>query len=184
MSLNFYSEIDSLQVTNKDEVVIKIKTSGSNLDKQIDELRTLKNDGAVRIMIESAVVHYTVQKDIETGEDVTTYEKDTNGVWQSKPNGQSALNLGLDQVINQDEDITADIVDKFLIQEKYENESGFNVRQALLKISDGFTFDDIAKDMKLKNTTELVKKLNEARMQYAPMARVWFEESNKQRKAE
>lgn len=41
MSLNFYSEIDSLQVTNKDEVVIKIKTSGSNLDKQIDELRTL-----------------------------------------------------------------------------------------------------------------------------------------------
>ena len=38
--------------------------------------------------------------------------------------------------------------------------------------------------MKLKNTTELVKKLNEARMQYAPMARVWFEESNKQRKAE
>lgn len=99
MSLNFYSEIDSLQVTNKDEVVIKIKTSGSNLDKQIDELRTLKNDGAVRIMIESAIVHYTVQKDIETGEDVTTYEKDTNGVWQSKPNGQSALNLGLDQVI-------------------------------------------------------------------------------------
>lgn len=42
MSLNFYSEIDSLQVTNKDEVVIKIKTSGSNLDKQIDELRMLK----------------------------------------------------------------------------------------------------------------------------------------------
>ena len=39
MSLNFYSEIDSLQVTNKDEVVIKIKTSGSNLDKQIDELQ-------------------------------------------------------------------------------------------------------------------------------------------------
>lgn len=74
MSLNFYSEIDSLQVTNKDEVVIKIKTSGSNLDKQIDELRTLKNDGAVRIMIESAIVHYTVQKDIETGEDVTTNE--------------------------------------------------------------------------------------------------------------
>lgn len=94
------------------------------------------------------------------------------------------MNLGLDQVINQDEDITADIVDKFLIQEKYENESGFNVRQALLKISDGFTFDDIAKDMKLKNTTELVKKLNEVRMQYAPMARAWFEESNKQRKAE
>lgn len=74
MSLNFYSEIDSLQVTNKDEVVIKIKTSGSNLDKQIDELRTLKNDGAVRIMIESAIVAWARETG-KSGKEVTSFQE-------------------------------------------------------------------------------------------------------------
>ncbi|WP_298490949.1 DNA primase [uncultured Lactobacillus sp.] len=149
MSLEFYAGIDNFKVDAKGNISITEKLAGSALKNKLDELQKLKADGVVRVTIESAVTRYTEKIDAETLEPVEYYERE--------------------------EEITADVVDKFLLTEKYELKSDFDPKKVLIRIAEGYTFDEIASELKAESASELIKKLNEARIEYAGMAKAWDE---------
>ncbi len=130
MSLEFYAGIDNFKVDAKGNITITEKLAGSGLLNQLDELQKLKLDGVVRFTIESAVTRYTQKVDAETLEPVEYYERDTSGTWTTVQNEQLSLDVGEDQVIEHEAEITADIIDSFLLTEKYELKSDFNPRKA------------------------------------------------------
>ncbi|WGN89793.1 DNA primase [Ligilactobacillus faecis] len=173
MSLNFYADIDNFKVDSKGNVSITVKLEGWGLNNQLDNLSKLKEDGRAKITIESAITHYKRTVDAETLEPVEFFEKDGNGVWTSVKNEQLSLEVGGEQTIEQDEEITADIVDKFLLIENYEIKGDFEPRKTLAMLSEGYSFDEIATALKFESTTELINKLNEARVEYAAMAKAW-----------
>lgn len=175
MSLEFYAGIDNFKVDAKGNITITEKLAGSGLLNQLDELQKLKLDGVVRFTIESAVTRYTQKVDAETLEPVEYYERDTAGTWTIVQNEQLSLDVGEDQVIEREEEITADVVDKFLLTEKYELKSDFDPKKVLIRIAEGYTFDEIASELKSESASELIKKLNEARIEYAGMAKAWNE---------
>lgn len=45
----------------------------------------------------------------------------------------------------------------------------------MIRIAEGYTFDEIASELKAESASELIKKLNEARIEYAGMAKAWYE---------
>lgn len=175
MSLEFYAGIDNFKVDAKGNISITEKLAGSALRNKLDELQKLKSDGVVRVTLESAVTRYTEKLDAETLEPIEYYERDTQGAWITVENEQTALDVGEGQTIEREEEITADIVDKFLLIEKYELKSDFDPKKALIRIVEGYTFDEIASELKFESTTELIEKLNEARIEYAGMAKAWYE---------
>lgn len=175
MSLEFYAGIDNFKVDAKGNISITEKLAGSALKNKLDELQKLKADGVVRVTIESAVTRYTQKVDAETLEPVEYYERDTTGTWTTVQNEQLSLDVGEDQVIEREEEITADVVDKFLLTEKYELKSDFDPKKVLIRIAEGYTFDEIASELKAESASELIKKLNEARIEYAGMAKAWDE---------
>ena len=162
MSLEFYAGIDNFKVDAKGNISITEKLAGSALKNKLDELQKLKADGVVRVTIESAVTRYTEKIDAETLEPVEYYE-------------QTSLDVGEEQTIEREEEITADVVDKFLLTEKYELKSDFDPKKVLIRIAEGYTFDEIASELKAESASELIKKLNEARIEYAGMAKAWYE---------
>lgn len=175
ISLEFYAGIDNFKVDAKGNISITEKLAGSALKNKLDELQKLKADGVVRVTIESAVTRYTQKVDAETLEPVEYYERDTTGTWTTVQNEQLSLDVGEDQVIEREEEITADVVDKFLLTEKYELKSDFDPKKVLIRIAEGYTFDEIASELKAESASELIKKLNEARIEYAGMAKAWDE---------
>lgn len=175
MSLEFYAGIDNFKVDAKGNITITEKLAGSGLLNQLDELQKLKLDGVVRFTIESAVTRYTQKVDAETLEPVEYYERDTAGTWTTVQNEQLSLDVGEDQVIEHEEEITADIIDRFLLTEKYELKSDFNPRKVLVRMAEGYSFDEIAKELNFESASDLLKKLNEARIEYAGMAKTWYE---------
>ena len=142
---------------------------------QLDELQKLKQDGVVRFTIESAVTRYTQRVDAETLEPVEYYERDIKGVWTTVENEQTSLDVGEEQTIEREEEITADVVDKFLLTEKYELKSEFDPRKVLVRVAEGYSFDEIAKELDFESASDLLQKLNEARVEYAGMAKAWYE---------
>ena len=175
MSLEFYANIDNFKVDAKGNISITEKLAGSALKNKLDELQKLKADGVVRVTIESAVIRYTEKFDAETLEPVEYYERDIKGVWTTVENEQTSLDVGEEQTIEREEDITADVVDKFLLTEKYELKSDFDPKKILIRIAEGYTFDEIASELKAESASELIKKLNEARIEYAGIAKAWYE---------
>ncbi|MHB9953020.1 DNA primase [Ligilactobacillus murinus] len=175
MSLEFYAGIDNFKVDAKGNISITEKLAGSALKNKLDELQKLKADGVVRVTIESAVTRYTQKVDAETLEPVEYYERDTTGTWTTVQNEQLSLDVGEDQVIEREEEITADIIDSFLLTEKYELKSEFNPRKVLVRVAEGYSFDEIAKELDFESASDLLKKLNEARVEYAGMAKAWYE---------
>ena len=175
MSLEFYAGIDNFKVDAKGNISITEKLAGSALKNKLDELQKLKADGVVRVTIESAVTRYTEKIDAETLEPVEYYERDIKGVWTTVENEQTSLDVGEEQTIEREEEITADVVDKFLLTEKYELKSDFDPKKVLIRIAEGYTFDEIASELKAESASELIKKLNEARIEYAGMAKAWSE---------
>lgn len=175
MSLEFYAGIDNFKVDAKGNITITEKLAGSALKNKLDELQKLKADGVVRVTIESAVTRYTQKIDAETLEPVEYYERDTAGTWTTVQNEQLSLDVGEDQVIEREEEITADVVDKFLLTEKYELKSEFNPRKVLVRVAEGYSFDEIAKELDFESASDLLQKLNEARVEYAGMAKAWDE---------
>ncbi|KZU92903.1 hypothetical protein A1D15_2047 [Lactiplantibacillus plantarum] len=73
------------------------------------------------------------------------------------------------------ETITADIVDRFLMNENYDYKlnSKFNPRKALVMISEGYSFDEVAKAQNF-TTTKMLDELNAARDKFAPYAAAWW----------
>ncbi len=175
MSLEFYADIDNFKVDAKGNISITEKLAGSALKNKLDELQKLKADGIVRVTIESAVIRYTEKIDAETLEPVEYYERDIKGVWTTVENEQTSLDVGEEQTIEREEEITADVVDKFLLTEKYEFKSDFDPKKILIRFAEGYTFDEIASELKAESASELIKKLNEARIEYAGMAKAWYE---------
>lgn len=175
MSLEFYAGIDNFKVDAKGNITITEKLAGSALLNQLDELQHLKQDGVVRFTIESAVTRYKEKIDAETLEPIEYYERDTAGTWTTVQNEQLSLDIGEEQVIEREKEITADIIDQFLLTEKYELKSDFNPRKVLVRMAEGYSFDEIASELKAESASELIKKLNEARIEYAGMAKAWNE---------
>jgi len=178
MNLNFYAEIDSFKNDNKDNTSITLKAQGPSLDHALDKLRDLKNDSVVRIVIESAKIHYSKTEDLETGEDTVIYERDDGGTWQAIE--QEPTSLTLDGVPDTSEavcEITADVVDDFLLTQKYpvDPKAKFKPTKALVLIAEGYSLSEVAEKLKLSVTTMLTR-LNQAREDYAPYAAAWRKE--------
>ncbi|WP_261809539.1 DNA primase [Levilactobacillus humaensis] len=174
MSLNFYAEIDSFKNDSKDNTSITLKAQGGSLDHSLDKLRELKNDSVVRIVVESAKVHYFETTDVETGASLVEYDQDEEGVWQAVTS-DSTLDLdGVDTTVENQKDVTADVVDTFLLTQKYplDPKAKFKPAQPLAMIAEGYGMDEVADKMKL-TTSDLIVKLNQSREEFAPYAVAW-----------
>lgn len=177
MSLNFYAGIDSFKNDNKDNTAITLKVGEGGLDNLLDKLRELKSDEVVNITIESARIHYDKITDAETGQSMYYYSRNNEGVWEEHQTDDTHLELeGVDNTLTNPEVITADIVDRFLMNENYEYkpESKFNPRKALVMISEGYSFDEVAKSQSF-TTTKMLDELNMARDKFAPYAATWWQ---------
>ncbi|MFT8526114.1 MAG: DNA primase [Lentilactobacillus hilgardii] len=185
MSLNFYASIDNFRNDSKDNIGITLKTGGSSLDHSLDKLRKLKNDQVVHITIESAQISYQSETDIETGDAVVMYQKNANGVWQPFKQESNDLDLGMPNTQQEEKEITADIVDNFLITQKYDYrpESGFEPKKCLGLFAEGFNYDEVAKKMGT-SVTEMLSELNKARGHFAPYAAAWVKAVNDAKKNE
>lgn len=185
MSLNFYASIDSFKNDNKDNTSITLKTGGTSLDHQLDTLRSLKNDQVVHITFEYAQIHYKADVDVETNKPNKVYEKDANGVWHEKQVENTNLDLdGIENTVSADFEVTADVVDSFLLSQKYEYQAGDGldpqrVLKILDKMAEGYDFDEIAKEIDM-SVTEMLDLLNKTRQFFAPWAAAW----QKQKEAE
>lgn len=178
MSLNFYASIDSFKNDNKDNTAITLKTGGASLDHQLDTLRTLKNDQVVHITFESAQIHYKENVDVETRKPATAYERDANGIWQATKIEDTTLDLdGVENTVSADFEVTADIVDNFLLSQKYvyDQDGEFKPLPILNKMAEGYDFDEIAKEADM-GVTEMLDRLNKARQYFAPYAVAWMAE--------
>lgn len=176
MSLNFYAGIDSFKNDNKDNTAITLKVGEGGLDNLLDKLRELKSDAVVNITIESARIHYDKITDAETGQSMYYYSRNDEGVWEEHQTDDTHLELeGVDNTLTNPEAITADIVDRFLMNENYEYKpkSRFNPRKALVMISEGYSFDEVAKAQNV-TTTKMLDELNAARDKFAPYAATWW----------
>lgn len=176
MSLNFYGEIDSISIDNKENVVVKIKAGTSQLGKSLVELNDLKERADVSILLESAELSFKQQNDIETGESRFTYAPDENGVWQRTEMEQTSLDVGGSNYQDQKVIISARDVDQFLLAEKIDYPD-FDVKSVLYKVSGGYEFDEIAKSMKM-STIAMLNELNKARDKFAPYAAAWITQVN------
>jgi len=177
MSLNFYAGIDSFKNDNKDNTAITLKVGEGGLDNLLDKLRELKSDEVVNITIESARIHYDKITDAETGQSVYYYCRNDEGVWEEHQTDDTHLALeGVDNTVTIAETITADIVARFLMNENYDYKpkSKFNPRKALVMISEGYSFDEVAKGQSF-TTTKMLDELNKARDKFAPFAAAWWE---------
>lgn len=45
----------------------------------------------------------------------------------------------------------------------------------MIRIAEGYSFDEIAKELDFESASDLLQKLNEARVEYAGMAKAWYE---------
>lgn len=172
MSLNFYGTINSISIDNKDNVVIKIKTGTDVLGKKLVELNELKQQIDVSILLESAELSYTEQADIETNQSRYDYHQDENGVWQRAEVEQTALNIdGQNNYQDKQVVISAKDVDHFLLTQNVDYPE-FDVRKVLAEVSEGYEFDEIAKNMSM-TTIAMLNELNKARDKFAPYAYAW-----------
>lgn len=172
--MEFYAGVDNFKVDAKSNLGILLKLASSGLLNRLDDLQMLKMGEVVRVTLESATMHYTEKVDAETLEPIRSYKQE-NGVWRAIENEPLALDVGEDQVIERQEEVAADIVDLFLLTATYENNSDFNARIVLARMAEGYDPEDIAKEVGLDSAVELMKKLNEARIEYAGMAKAWDE---------
>lgn len=179
MSLNFYAAINNFKNDSNDNTSITLRAAGSSLDHSLDKLRELKNDNVVHITIESAQIHYQSETDIETGDSIIVYQKNANGVWQQFKQESSSLDLGMPSTEKQEKEITADIVDNFLLTQKYEYhpENGFDPKKCLGLFAEGYSYDEVAKEIK-STVTEMLTDLNTARGYFAPYAAAWKQEQD------
>ncbi len=176
MSLNFYGEIDSISIDNKENVVVKIKAGTSQLGKSLVELNDLKERADVSILLESAELSFNQQSDIETGQSRFTYAPDEDGVWKCSEMEQTSLDVGGSNYQDQKVIISARDVDQFLLAEKIDYPD-FDVKSVLYKVSEGYEFDEIAKNMKM-STIAMLNELNKARDKFAPYAAAWITQMN------
>lgn len=177
MSLNFYADIDQFKNDNKDNTAITLKVGEGGLDHLLDKLRELKSDPVVSITIESARLHFDKVKDAETGQTMFYYARNDEGMWEEHQTDDTHLELdGVDNTVTTSVTITADIVDRFLMNESYEYKpkSRFKPRKALVMISEGYSFDEVAKAQSF-TTTKMIDELNKARDKFAPYAAAWWE---------
>ena len=49
------------------------------------------------------------------------------------------------------------------------------LKKVLIRIAEGYSFDEIAKELDFESASDLLQKLNEARVEYAGMAKAWYE---------
>lgn len=176
MSLNFYANIDSFKNDKNDKTAITLKVSEGGLDNLLDKLRAMKVDPVVAITIESARIQYQKKQDAETGQAMYTYMRNEKGVWEEHQTEDTHLELdGVDNTVATNETITADIVDRFLMNESYEYKpkNHFNPRKALTMIAEGYSFDEVAKTQNF-TTTKMLDELNKARDKFAPYAATWW----------
>ena len=173
--MEFYAGIDNFKIDSKSNLAILLKLASSALANRLDDLQTLKVGDVIKVTFELANTCYTEKVDAETLEPIEYYERDNKGVWTTVENEQTSLDVGEEQTIEREEEITADVVDKFLLTEKYELKSDFDPKKVLIRIAEGYTFDEIASELKAESASELIKKLNEARIEYAGMAKAWYE---------
>lgn len=176
MSLNFYANIDSFKNDKNDQTAITLKVSEGGLDNLLDKLREMKTDSVVNITIESARIRYDKKQDAETGQAMYTYTRNDDGVWEEYQTDDTHLELdGVDNTIVTSEIITADIVDRFLMNENYEYKpkSKFNPRKALTMIAEGYSFDEVDKAQSF-TTAKMIDELNKARDKFAPYAATWW----------
>ncbi|MCT3214677.1 DNA primase [Lactiplantibacillus plantarum] len=174
MSLNFYAGIDNFKIDSKDNTSIAIKLPSGGLAHQLDLLRQLKDQSVVHILVETAVIEYEEEVDIEDQQAKMRYFKDVNGKWTSEMSEQTNL-LGDDGYQKTSKQITADVVDQFLQTQSYDYGSDFKPKSVLNMMSEGYDYDDIAKQIKMTTIT-MLDELNKARDIFAPYAAAWQEE--------
>ena len=173
MSLNFYGYIDNIAIDSKGELAIKIKTPASVLGKSLSALNDLKRQATVSILLESAELEFKESEEIETGKSRYSYGIDKDGKWQRTELEQTALDIdGQPNYQDKKAVISAKDVDDFLISQSYDYDQ-LDVKSILVKISEGYEFDDIAKGIKM-TTIAMLNELNKAREEFAPYAAAWI----------
>lgn len=171
MSLNTYGDIKSYTDGEKD---ITFKVSVENLsDKQIVELKHLRDENVVQFVIQSATLIFKDEANIETNESKYHYYANREGIWVKEEIEQTQLEIdGQPNYDVVDRKVTANVVDDFIIREKIVYEEDFDVKRALYLMSEGYEYDAIA-DMLKMTTVEMMSALNEARQYFAPFAAAW-----------
>lgn len=180
MSLNFYAAIDSFKNDNKDNTSITLKAGAGDLDNMLDKLRELKGDPVVSITFESATIYFDKEVDGETQQDTTLYKQDDDGIWKSYKNGNTTLD-GVGGTDTKRQGVTADVVDKFLLTQKYEvgdeADDSQLAKSILGKMAEGYSYDEIAEYSGM-SASEMLDYLNEKRQKYAPYAVAWIDKLN------
>lgn len=173
--MEFYAGIDNFKIDSKSNLAILLKLASSALANRLDDLQTLKVGDVIKVTFELANTYYTEKVDAETLEPIEYYERDNKGVWTTVENEQTTLDVGEEQTVEREGEITTDVVDKFLLTEKYELKSDFDPKKALIRLAEGYKLDEIVDELGFESASELDKKLNEARIEYAGMAKAWDE---------
>ena len=171
MAVNFYGNIEKLEDGAKNTTKIVISGSSNNMSKLYKAIHDLKVEGTVNILIESAQIKYAVQQDVETGEPQMKYVQRSDGEWYAEEVGTTGLDLGMANTVSKDFEVSADIVDDFLLAEKYQVDE-FDPKPIIYKLSEGYNLDEIAKEAGMASI-EIINKLNEARQKFAPYAVTW-----------
>lgn len=173
MSLNIYGSFGKASVDGLN-VTIPLKAELSK--KQREELLDLQELPIFHLVAEPANVKYEEESTIEDQQTRYHYFQDDKGVWQREEIEQT--NLPLDGVPNYEKKsktITADVVDDFLMSQKFEYDGDFDAKKALVKIADGYDYDEIAKELKT-TTTGMLNELSKIRLYFAPFAAAWQEQ--------
>lgn len=179
MSLDFYARIK--QYTDGDKNIAINILAGNFTDNQIIALKNLKNEQVVHFVAEDARLKFDEEVDVETGDSKFRYFRNGSGFWEKEEVEQTALDLD-DQpnYEKQSREITADIVDDFILSQKIEYKD-FDIVKVLAGISEGYTHEDLAKERKI-SITELVSEINKARDYFAPFAATWLAEKEEDKK--
>lgn len=180
MTLEFNATVRDKGLGNDDKKKILLEVPISELKGKVEELTQLTNK-AVTIQIIPQYYRYTVPFDKSTNAPTQEYVVNNDGTIDFVEKEQTQLEVdeqGNIDIENRPFEVTKEIVDEFIRAAKsLEFPGNINPRSVLIRIEDGESIEEIAKDYEMSALTVL-NELEKAREYYAPYAAAWDKKRN------
>ena len=157
----------------KQEIVLSIENG--SLDGKFESINQLIGE-AVNVVLQPTIISYRLPFDIENDTPYLKYVVNGQGVVVEVKEEQLAID-GINNTSFKDYIVEMDEVDEFIKDAPsitMPNHIELNPRTILEYLDDGMSYEEVATEMEVKETT-VVNDLDKARQYFAPYAATWTE---------
>lgn len=174
--VNFRPELKKATSKGNGNTEVLLVVSNGSLVGKKDDLDALLGK-TVSVTIQPETIEYTLPVNKQTKKPNVEYVVNSDGTIEMLKEEQTSLEIGdnVEEVENVTVLVSKETIDEFIkkatMLELPENVT-VNVRDALIRLSDGDSLNDIAADHELSETA-LIDQIETARKYFAPFADTW-----------